>query len=127
MLGGETPAWRLTISCVCIGAKASKYERVEARAYVCFNHTLTWEDVAAIFQFPNIFVLSIFDSKASFQVMAKSQPFGFQPRLSRYPFTSLSDELSYSLYSEESWRARRQFGTVYWDVLNQLRDCRFAN
>lgn len=43
-------------------------------------------------------VLDIFDSKASFQIVARSQPFGFQRCLWRDPVTSLSDELSYSLY-----------------------------
>lgn len=114
MLGGETPAWRLTISCVCIGAKASKYECgstclcvFQSRADLtrCCSHL----SVSLYFC-----VLSIFDSKASFQVMAKSQPFGFQPRLSGYPFTSLSDELSYSLLQ---WRELTSQAPVWNRVL----------
>lgn len=99
-------AQQLLILCGCVGARAS-------RTRVSPTPTLTWDSAAAIFLFPYVCFLNILGMKVSFQVMAESQPFGFQPCLLHYPFLSLMNWVT-ALIVEGSCRARHQHGTMFW-------------
>lgn len=91
--------WDSSTTTVCTGAKASMFGGCGSVCLPALHSHADMRRVAAFFQFPYIFVSWMFlTQKHLFLVIAKSQPFGFQPRLSRYPFTSLSEELGYSLY-----------------------------
>lgn len=94
-------------------------------AWVSLTPTLTWVSAAAILQFPYDGVLNILGLKVPFQVMAESQPFGFQSWLSHYPFPSPMGWVT-ALTVEGSCRARHQCGTCS-ELARSVKGWRFAN
>lgn len=72
-----------------------------------------------------MFVLSILGLKVSFQVVAESQPFGFQPCLSHCPFPS-----PMTWVTALKWRGAAEPGTSVepgWEFATLVKGCRFAN
>lgn len=107
--GNGILAQQLPILCGCVGARASRTQG-EAPVWVslpCWPGTVLLPSL-----FPYVCVLNILGLKVSFQVMAESQPFAFQPCLSHFLFPSLNWVTALTV--EGSCWARHQCGTVFW-------------